>query len=58
MERVGICPICSSVSGLNTCAICGRLVCNSCYDFSRSVCIQCSSGVTFSEISPERTGLI
>ncbi|WP_292469715.1 hypothetical protein [Methanolobus sp.] len=58
MERAGICPICGSVSHLNTCAICGRLVCNRCYDHSRSVCIQCASGGAFFETSSERTGLV
>ncbi|SFM19941.1 hypothetical protein [Methanolobus profundi] len=58
MERAGICPICGSVSKLNTCAICGRLVCNRCYDHSRSVCIQCSPGNILSEMSTERTGLV
>ncbi|WP_342305497.1 hypothetical protein [Methanolobus sp. ZRKC5] len=57
MERMGICSICGSVSNLNTCSLCGRLVCNGCYDHSRNVCVQCSSGVTLSGTSAERSGL-
>ncbi|WP_406671437.1 hypothetical protein V7O67_07335 [Methanolobus sp. ZRKC4] len=54
---MGICSICGSVSNLNTCSLCGRLVCNGCYDHSRNVCVQCSSGVTLSGTSAERSGL-
>ncbi|TQD26164.1 orotate phosphoribosyltransferase [Methanolobus vulcani] len=58
MKRVGICAICGSVSNLNTCSLCGRLVCGSCFDHSRNVCKQCSSGIILSEMSSERSGLI
>ncbi|TGC07875.1 orotate phosphoribosyltransferase [Methanolobus halotolerans] len=52
MERTGLCSICGRASKMHTCMLCGRLVCDQCYDFVRNVCIRCSVTPTFSEKSP------
>ena len=41
MELVGICMICGRPNARYTCRLCGRIVCNNCYDFSNGICVAC-----------------
>ncbi|HID28347.1 MAG TPA: orotate phosphoribosyltransferase [Methanosarcinales archaeon] len=44
MELKGICNICGNVSTVQTCHLCGMLVCEKCFDIYKGVCVQCSRG--------------
>jgi hypothetical protein len=43
------CDLCGSFSELNTCPACGRLVCSSCFDNTKNLCIVCARGTKFGE---------
>ncbi|MDY6986199.1 MAG: orotate phosphoribosyltransferase [Candidatus Thermoplasmatota archaeon] len=50
----GKCDLCGSFSELNRCPSCGRLVCGSCFDFSKGLCIVCAQGSKFEERKDKR----
>ena len=41
MDLMGLCSICGKPGMMQTCSLCGRHVCNTCYDFSNGVCVNC-----------------
>ncbi len=44
MDLIGLCSICGKPGAMNTCSLCGRLVCNTCFDHSHGVCTACKTG--------------
>ncbi len=42
MEMMGLCSICGKPSAMHTCSLCGRNVCDSCFDSINMVCKVCS----------------
>ena len=40
-DIVGLCNICGRPGAMHTCHLCGRIVCNSCYNLHHGVCIEC-----------------
>ena len=44
MDLMGLCSICGKPGAMNTCNLCGRLVCNNCFDHQNHVCIRCPTG--------------
>ncbi|WP_157209627.1 hypothetical protein [Methanosalsum zhilinae] len=54
MELMGICTICGKTARLNSCMICGRLVCSDCMDARTGLCIRCSHGRSYPNIHEKR----
>ncbi|RLF15683.1 MAG: orotate phosphoribosyltransferase [Thermoprotei archaeon] len=48
MELVGVCMVCGRGKARHTCRLCGRLVCEGCFDPSESICLICKSGRSMS----------
>ncbi|UCH71870.1 MAG: hypothetical protein JSW62_05605 [Thermoplasmatales archaeon] len=44
MDLIGLCSICGKPRAMFTCSLCGRLVCNSCFDSQHNVCNNCKMG--------------
>ena len=44
MDLIGLCSICGKPGAMNTCILCGRIVCNNCFDQSHKVCYNCKTG--------------
>lgn len=43
MDLMGLCNICGKPGIMNTCILCGRIVCSNCYDPQNKVCCSCKS---------------
>ncbi|HDH45252.1 MAG TPA: orotate phosphoribosyltransferase [Thermococcus sp.] len=43
MELIGLCSICGRAGARYTCRLCGRIVCEKCFDFQNGICINCRS---------------
>ncbi|MBU2634652.1 MAG: orotate phosphoribosyltransferase [Nanoarchaeota archaeon] len=48
MELIKPCSLCRKNIANNTCRLCGTFVCESCYDKTKGICINCSKGKTYS----------
>ena len=44
MDLMGLCSICSKPGAMNTCKLCGKIVCNDHYNSLHGVCSACMSG--------------
>ena len=44
MDLIGLCSICGKPGEMYTCKLCGRNVCNSCFDISHGICNRCKLG--------------
>lgn len=44
MDLMGLCNVCGKPGAMHTCSLCGRNVCNSCFDHMHRVCCACKSG--------------
>lgn len=44
MEMMGLCSICGKPGAMHTCSLCGRTVCNNCFDRLNNICNSCKSG--------------
>ncbi len=44
MDLMGLCSICGKPDAMHTCSLCGRLVCNSCFDNIHGICNSCKMG--------------
>ncbi|MCJ7697213.1 MAG: orotate phosphoribosyltransferase [Thermoplasmata archaeon] len=48
-DVVGLCSVCGRPGAMFTCHLCGRLVCERCYDHRHSICIECKHMKTRSD---------
>jgi len=44
MDIMGLCSICGKPGAMYTCSLCGRVVCNNCFDIKNGVCSICKMG--------------
>lgn len=44
IDLFGLCSICGKPGPMNTCHMCGKLVCSNCFDNQHGVCKQCHIG--------------
>jgi len=44
MDLMGLCSICGKPDAVNSCSLCGGLVCHSCFDNAHGICNACKSG--------------
>jgi len=44
VDLLGLCSICGKPNAMSTCHLCGKLVCNSCFDSEHGVCSSCKIG--------------
>jgi len=47
MEMMGLCSICGKPGAMNTCMLCGRIVCSNCFDHTDKVCKKCKIGSVY-----------
>lgn len=41
MDLMGLCNCCGKPGAMQTCSLCGRLVCNNCFDIAHGICKSC-----------------
>ncbi|HHF59116.1 MAG TPA: orotate phosphoribosyltransferase [Thermoplasmatales archaeon] len=46
MELTGLCSVCGRPGARYTCMLCGRLVCERCYDPVHRICVVCKRSKT------------
>ncbi|MDO9044161.1 MAG: orotate phosphoribosyltransferase [Methanobacteriaceae archaeon] len=46
MQVVGICSLCGKAGRMNTCSLCGAIVCSDCYYTPKGVCKSCKNKVS------------
>jgi len=44
VDILGLCSVCGKPGAMFTCHLCGRLVCNRCFDMKNNVCCNCKKG--------------
>lgn len=44
MDLMGLCSICGKPGAMHTCNLCGKLVCDTCFDMAFGVCHSCKMG--------------
>lgn len=44
MKMQGMCLICEMRLGSHRCRVCGRIVCEKCYDAATAMCVACRQG--------------
>lgn len=44
MDLMGLCSICGKPGVMRTCHLCGKNVCQNCYDSMHDVCNRCKRG--------------
>jgi hypothetical protein len=44
MNLLGLCSVCGRPGAMFTCILCGRNVCNNCFDKSHNICGYCKIG--------------
>jgi hypothetical protein len=42
MEITGLCNICGKPGIMHNCMLCGKFVCNNCYNAKHNICIRCN----------------
>ena len=45
MDLMGLCSICGKPGAMQTCRLCGRTVCNTCFDTANGVCLNCKARI-------------
>lgn len=43
MDLMGLCNICGKPGAMHTCILCGRMVCNTCFDTNHGACLSCKT---------------
>lgn len=44
MDLTGLCSICGKPGIMNSCNLCGRIVCNECFNSVYGICVNCKIG--------------